>query len=313
RHESLRPSYLSCMDSSGSVEAREACVGEEFAYQDGELDRIYREKLATLSTRDQDALREIERGWIRQIYGERGCKMPANPTPAQRLDIKQCLTAATITRWRQLSDPDFIPRRIQDWLNPRKRDNAEEHETPALGDFGLPDSDGNLELQLGDTRIQAKVEDCKGSVKLYCTVRSLILTTRHGKQPFQPQQLAFLDAADRRFGFDVTAYRGDLSSGFTSMLPTFIVYDLNSDGYEDLMLWTDFYGSYGDPSYTYYLFDPVHQALVEAPALAKATHGFTLSRIRLNELDLWYRDGPCLRGEKVLAIRGTTPVEISHN
>src|SRR5690606_2520043 len=128
RHESLRPSYLSCMDSSGSVEAREACVGEEFAYQDGELDRIYREKLATLSTRDQDALREIERGWIRQIYGERGCKMPANPTRGQRLDIKQCLTAATITRWRQLSDPDFMPRRIQDWLNPRKRDNAEEHE-----------------------------------------------------------------------------------------------------------------------------------------------------------------------------------------
>src|SRR3546814_14995008 len=77
-----------------------------------------------------------------------------------------------------------------------------------------------------------------------------------------------------------------------------------------MMLWTDFYGSYGDPSYTYYLFDPIHQAFVEAPELAKATHGFTLSRIRGNQLDLWYRDGPCLRGEKVLEIRGTTPVEI---
>src|SRR3546814_6794010 len=79
------------------------------------------------------------------------------------------------------------------------------------------------------------------------------------------------------------------------------------------MLWTDFYGSYGDPSYTYYLFDPIHQAFVEAPELAKATHGFPLSRIRGNQLDLWYRDGPCLRGEKVLDIRGTTPVEISRN
>src|SRR3546814_8910505 len=84
------------------------------------------------------------------------------------------------------------------------------------------------------------------------------------------------------------------------MLPTFIVYDLNSVGDEDLMLWTDFYGSYGDPSYTYYLFDPIHQAFVEAPELAKATHGFTLSRIRGNQLDLWYRDGPYLRGEKVI-------------
>src|SRR3546814_13403202 len=139
------------MDSAGSVEAREACVDEEFTYQDGELNRVYREKLATLSRRDQNALREIERRWVRQIYGDRGCKTPAKPTSAQRLDIKQCRTAATVTRWRQLSDPGFISRRIQNWLNPRKRDNPEKRETSALGDFGLPDPDGNLELQLGET------------------------------------------------------------------------------------------------------------------------------------------------------------------
>src|SRR3546814_1196608 len=86
------------------------------------LNRVYREKLATLSRRDQNALREIERRWIRQIYGDRGCKTPTKPTPAQRLDIKQCLTAATVTRWRQLSDPDFISRRIQNWLHPPKQD-----------------------------------------------------------------------------------------------------------------------------------------------------------------------------------------------
>lgn len=312
RHEWLRPSYSACVDSAGSVEAKEACVDEEFAYHDGKLNRVYRGQLATLSARDQRVLREIERDWISQIY-DRRCRTAEQPTAAQRLDIKQCLAAATITRWRELMEPGYVARNIQNRLNPRKRDNPEERETPALGDFGLPDPDGNLELQLGDIRIRAKVEDCKGSVKRYCTVESLTVATSHGEQSFKPSQLAFLDAADPRFGFDVTAYRGDLSSGFTSMLPTFIVYDLNSDGHEDLMLWTDFYGSYGDPSYTYYLFDPVHGTFVEAPALAKATHGFTLSRIRLNQMDLWYRDGPCLRGEKVVAIRGTTPVEISHN
>src|SRR3546814_8743320 len=135
------------------------------------------------------------------------CSSDLKPTPAQRLDIKQCLTAATVTRWRQLSDPDFISRRIQNWLNPRKRDNPEERETPALGDFGLPDPDGNLELQLGDIRIRARVEDCKGSVKRYCAVRSLTVATRHGEQSFKPSQLAFLDAAAPRFGFDVTADR----------------------------------------------------------------------------------------------------------
>lgn len=310
RHEWLRPSYFSCMDSAGSVEAREACVDEEFAYHDGELNRIYREKLATLSPRDQGVLREMEQDWISQIY-DRRCRTPEQPTAAQRLDTRQCLTAATISRRRELTESGFIARNIQNRLNPRKPGNPEERETPALGDFGLPDSNGNLELQLGDIRIRGRLEDCEGTVKRYCAVRSLTVATRHGEQSFKPPQLAFLDAADPRFGFDVTAYRGELSGGFVRMLPTFIVYDLNSDGHEDLMLWTDFYGSYGDPSYTYYLFDPIHRAFVEAPALAKATHGFTLSRIRLNQMDLWYRDGPCLRGEKVLEIRGTTPVEIS--
>src|SRR3546814_12076508 len=100
------------MDSAaGDVDAQEACVDEEFAYQDGELNRVYREKLATLSRRDQNALREIERRWIRQIYGDRGCKTPTTPTPAQRPDLKQCLTPATVTRWRPRGDPHFISRR----------------------------------------------------------------------------------------------------------------------------------------------------------------------------------------------------------
>lgn len=312
-HESLRPSYQACMDSAaGSLGAQEECIDEEFAYQDGELNRIYREQLATLSGRDQNALREIERRWIRQIY-DRGCRMPRAPTPALRLDIKRCLTAATINQWRSLLDSNYVTVLIQDEVNPRKPDNAQEREVPTLGDFGLPDADGKVELQVGDIGIRAQVEDCKGQVKLYCQVKTLAITTPLGEQVLAPPQLFFLDAADPIRGFDVTAYRGDMSGGFGSMLPTFIVYDLNSDGYEDLMLWTDPYGSYGDPSYTYYLFDPARKAFVEIPALTEATQGFTLSRIRLNELDLWYRSGPCLRGEKVVAIRGTAPVEISHN
>src|SRR3546814_18711209 len=120
--------------------------------------------------------------------------------------------------------------------------------------------------------MRAKEKDCNGSVKRYCAVQSLTVATRHGEQSFKPPQLAFLDAADPRFGFDITAYRGDLSAGFPSMLPTFIVYDLNSDGDEDLMLWMELYGSYGDPSYTYYLFAPIHPDSEAAPTMAKANH-----------------------------------------
>src|SRR3546814_607336 len=91
RHEWLRPSYFACVDSAGSVEAQEACVDEEFAYQDGELNRIYCEKLATLSRRDQNALREYVRRWIRQIYVDRGCKKPAKRSEKHMSELKSLL------------------------------------------------------------------------------------------------------------------------------------------------------------------------------------------------------------------------------
>src|SRR5690606_9466100 len=149
-----RPSYFACVGAAASTEAEEACMDEEFAYHDGELNRVYEEKLATLSARDLRILRELERDWIRQIYDQR-CKVPAHPTNLQRLDAKQCLTAATISRRRELEEPGFIARNIQNRLNPRKPGNPEERETPALGDFGLPGPDGHLELQLGEIRIRA--------------------------------------------------------------------------------------------------------------------------------------------------------------
>src|SRR3546814_12745511 len=124
---------------------------------------LFRSKLATLSRRDQNALREIERRWIRQIYGDCGRKTPTKPTPAQRLDIKQCLTAATVTRWRQLSDPDFILRRIQNWINPRKRDNQADSETTALSDFVLTETDASLELLLGVLRTRARNSSAPGN------------------------------------------------------------------------------------------------------------------------------------------------------
>lgn len=313
RREWLRPSCQACMDAAADAQAQEACVNAEFAWHDDKLNRAYQQRHATLSQRDQGVLRKLQRRWVRQIYeGPYSCKVRQEHVPAPRVDERQCLIAATISRWRELEDARYVARRIENWLNPRK-DGGEDLRTPAESDFGLPDADGNLQLRLGDIGIEARVADCKGLTKKYCRLESLTLKAPWGSQALHPPQLFFLDAADPLRGFQVTAYRGLLSEGFVNMLPTFIVYDLNSDGHEDLMLWTDPYGSYGDPSYTYYLFDPERKQLVEAPELAAATRGFSLSRIRLNELDLWYRDGPCLRGEKTIAIRGTAPIEIFHN
>src|SRR3546814_19002349 len=98
RHEWLRPSYFACVDSAGSVEAQEAFVDDEFAYQDGELNRVYHEKLATLSLRDQKALREIYQLCVHQIYSDRACKKTNKPTHAHRPDINKGLHTTADTQ-----------------------------------------------------------------------------------------------------------------------------------------------------------------------------------------------------------------------
>jgi uncharacterized protein YecT (DUF1311 family) len=312
-HKSLRSAYSSCMDAAtGSMDKQEACVDEEFAYHDDELNRIYREQLATLSARDQNVLRDIERRWIRQTYGERGCKMPANPTPAQRLDTKQCLTAATIVRWRQLQDPRFVARRIEDWLNPRRDDRPDEGRTRALGAYGLPDDAGGIVLRIGNLRIRSQVSDCKGESRIQCRVEALTLTSDVGQQALEPTQLVFMGTTGRT-GFDVVTQDDGLSDIPASSPPTFSLYDINDDGQEDLILWTGFMGNYGAPSYAFYLFDSDARRFVENHALAETTKGFRVVRIHHDEIELQYTRGACVHGSRILVVRGSRPIEVSRH
>ena len=77
------------------------------------------------------------------------------------------------------------------------------------------------------------------------------------------------------------------------------------------MLWTDFLGNPGVPSYVFYLFDPDTMKFVENRALANAAKGFRVTRIDLNEIKLEYTIGACRYGSRIIAVHGKNPVEVS--
>ena len=79
------------------------------------------------------------------------------------------------------------------------------------------------------------------------------------------------------------------------------------------MAWIGFEGNYGDPSYTYLLYDPDTQAFVENTAIQALIEMHSLSQVVDGQLEFWYRSGPCLRGEKSIRFEGQTPRIIARN
>src|SRR3546814_782642 len=191
-----------------------------------------------------------------------------------------------------------------------RNNDTEDREMSASAAFGLPDKEGRIDLQMNDVRIQAAVSDCKGNVKITCQVESLTLGVRGDNQTLDPPKLLFLDAPGQS-GFDIVTFEGQLSENLARKPPTFLVHDINNDEHDDLMMWTGSLGNYFSPSYSYYLFDPVTKQFIASRALAEATRGYTVVRIHSNQMDLEYLNGACVYGERVVAVDGTTPVEVS--
>lgn len=101
-----------------------------------------------------------------------------------------------------------------------------------------------------------------------------------------------------------TGFRGSSRWAFADDRYSIILSDINADGYEDVVVWSGLDGNYGDPSYTYYLYDKKTRRLVENTILAKLMQSHSISRVADGQLFAWYRSGPCDRGEKLIGIRG---------
>ena len=193
---------------------------------------------------------------------------------------------------------------------PQPATNSPHHTTTATQ--APPAAHGTATLILGDARITVSVDACPGvksDLFRACENVRLVLST----PDMANQHLKLPEVIFSEDGNDASALRGSLEQGFARGKYSLMLLDLNNDGHEDLMAWTGFDGSYGDPSYTYFLYDADAQAFVENTAIQALVEMHSLSRVVDGQLEFWYRSGPCERGEKSIRFRGMTPEIVQRN
>ncbi|WP_369942029.1 lysozyme inhibitor LprI family protein [Xanthomonas medicagonis] len=308
RSDALRPAYSQCISKAVQPDARERCVDEEFAYQDGALNQVYRARMAALpSAKERAALQGAQRQWIAQIYHDR-CKLPDQASPAVRLDAKQCRLATTISRLSQLNDPRFVASISA--AKPMTPSPDAPSEAKVFTAAGLPNAAGRVVFPLGDLSLRVEDAQCRdtGGLLLRCAPATVVVQRPADAQSIPIPALVFLNRTADQQDY-VAAYRGPIArqgEANEGLRYTAIVSDINGDGHDDLLLWTDFSGPLGAPAYTYYLFDPKTRRFVESETLARATRGLTLSGISGTILQLWSKEGDCKRTLVALALHGTT-------
>ncbi|NUO75087.1 MAG: hypothetical protein HOQ32_03650, partial [Lysobacter sp.] len=267
--------------------AQSRCLDDELAYQRRTLDQLVQERAVTLAGGQRTALQVQQSAWQKET--ERLCSAGKGAPAPTGDDGRACELQRIVARFDVLAD---------------------EAPTPlSIGVSGKPDVQGSLRLQLVDTTLSLRSDGCDGQRALICRNATLQLSsTSLGEQSLSLPQVVFAP----KIQSGTTAYRGSLASGFVQGWYSFIQTDINADGHDDLMVWTGFDGSYGDPSYTYYLYDTSRKQLVENRALAELVHGHSLSRITGGRLYVWYRSGPCERGEKTIDTSGAAPKVAEH-
>jgi len=94
----LRASYYACLDASDGTTAKVVnCTGNEFAYQDARLNRIYLQLRSVLPTAEKIRLRDEERQWI--VEGDAACKSTSDGGgTADLLNAKSCALNRTVDR-----------------------------------------------------------------------------------------------------------------------------------------------------------------------------------------------------------------------
>lgn len=193
---------------------------------------------------------------------------------------------------------------------PQPATNSPHHTTTAAQ--APPPAHGAATLILGDARIAVSVDACpraKSDLFRACENVRLVLST----PGVADQHLKLPEVIFSEDGNDASALRGTLEQGFAGGKYSLMLLDLNNDGHEDLMAWTGFDGSYGDPSYTYFLYDANAKAFVENTAIQALIKMHSLSRVVDGQFEFWYRSGPCERGEKNIRFDGNIPRIVNSN
>ncbi len=100
----LRDSYYKCAESSNGVTwDMQACVEEEFEYQDARLNTAYKNLQAKLPEAQKLRLRDDQRQWISDK--DEACKWDAETEgQAQRIEANVCALKKTAIRADELEE-----------------------------------------------------------------------------------------------------------------------------------------------------------------------------------------------------------------
>src|SRR5690606_37498776 len=134
--------------------------------------------------------------------------------------------------------------------------------------------DNSFDIELGDASISVQADSCEKNINLItCEIVELAVSVPGRElQTLKLPEVLFPADEDGANPSD-TAIRGSLEAGFADGRRSLMLSDVNLDGEEDLVVWSGRNGSYGDPSYTWFIYDPEAKQLVENSALAEMIDG----------------------------------------
>jgi len=100
----FRDSYYECAASNdGATWDIQACIEEEFVYQDSKLNSTYKALLSQLPREEKESMKMEERTWVAEK--EAACKWDAETEgQAQRIEANLCSLEKTATRARYLEE-----------------------------------------------------------------------------------------------------------------------------------------------------------------------------------------------------------------
>jgi hypothetical protein len=166
-------------------------------------------------------------------------------------------------------------------------------------------SQQGLKVDAGDFVLRLTGSGCRkfaGDVVVCDQGNRLEIAAADGNllQTLQPESV-FVDS-------NALAYRGPLDKAGQPDTHTFVMGDANSDGRDDLMIWSGREGAYGGPSFDVYLFDPATAEFKHNQPFSDLTVGYLgLFKVEDRRIKTATKSGCCVHVYETYAVEDNAP------
>lgn len=178
------------------------------------------------------------------------------------------------------------------------RTDASEAGDALASQAGLAIEAGGIGLRLKAPRCERLTEGlsfCNGDVSLLVSIADEGL-----EQSLRAGSIVIRD--------DALLHHGPLHADAKPDAHTFVVGDVNSDGRDDLLVWSGFEGAYGGPSFDVHLFDPQARRFVFSRPFSDLTIGYLgLFSSKDGLIEATTESGCCLQVQEIYIVKTDRP------